>query len=880
SYSRRRHLRRLSHRRHHRRGGTTTESSIHRAAAVWEMGGGGNDDDDDDDDDNDGRPGPPYEVSTISGLSDYFDDVSGRFRRRECAREIVGRGLVRRPRRMRRRGGRRGGENDDEEIEIDVDPIVDLDGTIDHDSLLSSLSVRGDTRIVRDANGADVVHPVSRLLHDRRRRIEAERRAVGCGGGGGEEAKTATSTSTSTRNVRGVRRTLPVPDDGYRIALAIEGGGMRGCVTAGMVAAIHHLDLSDAFDVVYGSSAGTVIGAYFITRQLPWFGPELYYDSLTTAGDGFINAKRFLRAIGLGLLDPRLAKDVIFRRNHGKPVLDLTYLLNTTMQENKPLDWEAFEEMQEVQPLKVIASGLKSQRAFVMDMERGSFTNIEELACCMRASCLLPGVAGPVMNMIFPRGGGEEKGDDGGRGNERHERRYRMIPMNDFDGGGDDYEPLADALLFEPLPYRSAIAEGATHVVCLRSRPDGVDVTGKTSIFEKLVLRRFFLRKNRLRSAYEYMKRHLHKKVYAEQVIELNDGAKDVDRPYTDLSRPHLLPIAVPPGSAEIPKLETGREAIFDGVRRGFARAYDALVEEPEKRGKGMEIAKLVFPDEILNYDPLVFTSRTESAYEAYLKSKKNFSHRSFILLRPLCEPRCSATGLQYLERAHQILVDRYHPSRIVEFAATPPREEFVPILHDLVSPDQQVQVVLFQECGNNVGPEDEAHPPIVLGPTVHARVWIAPKQVAHESHVGNVARPIEVGDLLQAFHLRTESTMHAKYFLVYYRTHGEAVEDVAEDFPQPNGVPSFALVVETINPIDPRRFVISSEDEEILGIHYLVTYEEAHRLEGLLATVDIITQEKVIALGGEAAVLEEAQQVRELPVHVTAYLERRLELE
>jgi predicted acylesterase/phospholipase RssA len=306
---------------------------------------------------------------------------------------------------------------------------------------------------------------------------------------------------------------------------------------------------------------------------------------------------------------------VIFRRNHGKPVLDLTYLLNTTMQENKPLDWEAFEEMQRVQPLKVMASGLKSQRAFVMDMERGSFSNIEELACCMRASCLLPGVAGPVMNMKYPRGEDEEE-KDGGRG------RYDMRPRNNFDGG-NDYEPLADALLFEPLPYRSAISEGATHVVCLRSRPDGVDVTGKSSIFEKMVVRRFLLRKNSLRSAYEYMKRNLHKKLYAEQVIELNEGAKDVDRPYSDTSRPHLLPIAVPPGSAEVPKLETGREAIFQGVRRGFARAYDALVEDPNQRGKGMEVAALVFPDEILNYDPLVYTSRTESAYETYLKSKK-----------------------------------------------------------------------------------------------------------------------------------------------------------------------------------------------------------------------------------------------------------------
>lgn len=33
-------------------------------------------------------------------------------------------------------------------------------------------------------------------------------------------------------------------------------GGMRGCVGAGMLAALTHLGMSDAFDVVYGSSAG------------------------------------------------------------------------------------------------------------------------------------------------------------------------------------------------------------------------------------------------------------------------------------------------------------------------------------------------------------------------------------------------------------------------------------------------------------------------------------------------------------------------------------------------------------------------------------------------------------------------------------------------
>jgi hypothetical protein len=188
---------------------------------------------------------------------------------------------------------------------------------------------------------------------------------------------------------------------------------------------------------------------------------------------------------------------------------------------------------------------------------------------------------------------------------------------------GEEYEPLADALLFSPLPFHTAVAEGATHVVCLRSRPDGVDVTGKSSLFERLIVRRFFMRKNKLKDAFLYMRRHLHKKRYAEDVIILNEGAHDLHREYLDTTKPHLLPIAVPPGSEEVTRLETGREAILNGVRRGFARAYDALVEDVEQRGQGTAIAMKVFPDDILDYDPLEYTSTHQSAYEAYKQELK-----------------------------------------------------------------------------------------------------------------------------------------------------------------------------------------------------------------------------------------------------------------
>jgi len=55
-------------------------------------------------------------------------------------------------------------------------------------------------------------------------------------------------------------------NDPYTLALCMEGGGMRGAVSAGMAAAIAALGLTDCFDKVYGSSAGSVIGAYMVSR--------------------------------------------------------------------------------------------------------------------------------------------------------------------------------------------------------------------------------------------------------------------------------------------------------------------------------------------------------------------------------------------------------------------------------------------------------------------------------------------------------------------------------------------------------------------------------------------------------------------------------------
>eukprot|EP01038_Epipyxis_sp_PR26KG_P008189 gene8189-11078_t len=369
-------------------------------------------------------------------------------------------------------------------------------------------------------------------------------------------------------------------NDNKRIAIAIEGGGMRGCVGAGMISAVSYLGLDDSVDVVYGSSAGSLVGAYFVTKQLPYTGPEVYYDVLTTAGKEFIDAQALLRSCGFGIFDIRLKSLVnLFTDRLGKPVLNLNYLFDTIVQKTKPLDWDKFWEMQinNKIELKVVASGLLSRKAVVLSAKNKNFQSLAELAECMKASMLLPGITGDVIRLK----GSQASGDNIAK---TWWREYTSRSDSKLLPGS---EPMSDALIFEPVPYRSAIRENCTHVIVLRTRADNQSVTVKMGILEKLIVSRFFGRKQGLPDLVDWMLNQYHKLVYAEDMLILNEANRDMDD-----SEP------------EIGRMETSREKIFQSVRKGFAAAYDSLVIEESQKGRGWEVANEIWPDSILLNPP------------------------------------------------------------------------------------------------------------------------------------------------------------------------------------------------------------------------------------------------------------------------------------
>lgn len=111
----------------------------------------------------------------------------------------------------------------------------------------------------------------------------------------------------------------PFPD-GYRVGLAVEGGGMRGIVSGAMLCAIEELGFAPSLDAIYGFSAGALNAAYFFAGNC-WCQLSIYYRDLATGA--FIDFRRMV---------------------YGKSFLDLDYLFREIVDCRKPLSYSAIAE--------------------------------------------------------------------------------------------------------------------------------------------------------------------------------------------------------------------------------------------------------------------------------------------------------------------------------------------------------------------------------------------------------------------------------------------------------------------------------------------------------------------------------------------------------
>lgn len=82
---------------------------------------------------------------------------------------------------------------------------------------------------------------------------------------------------------------------------------------------------------------------------------------------------------------------------------------------------------------------------------------------------------------------------------------------------------------------------------------------------------------------------------------------------------------------------------------------------------------------------------------------------------------------------------------------------------------------------------------------------------------------------------------MHTNDFVVNDGGAGETVEGVAKLLPHFNGKAATALIVESVDAIDPGTLVVSSKEKKVLRILDLVGKKQTHHFQRLFTAIDVV---------------------------------------
>ena len=210
--------------------------------------------------------------------------------------------------------------------------------------------------------------------------------------------------------------------DAMRLGLAVEGGGMKGVISASMCGELLRLGFSDCFDAVYGSSAGAMNLTYYLAGQPE--GVAAYQEDLVSGE--FLNLRRLPKT--------RRSRALVGTPEGRRPAMDVSYLVDGVMDgvTDRGLRWDKI--LASPVRFNVVATSLDALAAVTL---KPPFADVHDLKQCLKASAAVPTLAGP--EPITHRG-----------------------------------QRLVDAAVMEPVPVHAAIADGCTHVLvlCTRTLPE------------------------------------------------------------------------------------------------------------------------------------------------------------------------------------------------------------------------------------------------------------------------------------------------------------------------------------------------------------------------------------------------------------------------
>ena len=155
--------------------------------------------------------------------------------------------------------------------------------------------------------------------------------------------------------------------DGFKLGLAVEGGGMRGIVSGGMVLALRDLGLIDAFHAFYGTSSGSLNLAY-LHGGADWDALSVYYDHLTA---GFVRRSW----------------------NLTRPMVDMRYAFDQVIALTVPIGWDRIRAL--ARPVNAVLTNVDAVRSEIHDLRGMGRLRGADGVAYLKAASWLPVLAGP-----------------------------------------------------------------------------------------------------------------------------------------------------------------------------------------------------------------------------------------------------------------------------------------------------------------------------------------------------------------------------------------------------------------------------------------------------------------------------------------------------
>jgi len=168
---------------------------------------------------------------------------------------------------------------------------------------------------------------------------------------------------------------------------------------------------------------------------------------------------------------------------------------------------------------------------------------------------------------------------------------------------------------------------------------------------------------------------------------------------------------------------------------------------------------------------------------------------------------------------------------------------------HELMSTCNKRETVVMVERLRDVLAEGVASTTGRDSPAA-AVIGVGPEQVTHGTLVGHLLDSVERSDVVKGIDTRGQAAVQAENLIVDEGSKGEVVEEIGEILPHVSvAIFPEALVIKAIDLGDLAGLVVATEDGDALRISDLEGDEESHSLDGIVASVDVVTHEEVVGV-------------------------------